>query len=96
MQFSHLFTGLALAMAATALPAGENVDMLAPRTENPPSCSNNQHVVCCNSVLPILGDILCAVGILGSGCGGGTYCCSANGAPAGLISLNALNCLKIG
>jgi hypothetical protein len=94
MQFSQIFTAMALAMTATALPAGENVDMLAPRTG--PSCNNNQHTVCCNSVLPILGNILCSVGILGSSCGGGTYCCSADAAPGTVINLQLLNCAKIG
>ena len=82
MQLSQLFTTLALAMTASALPAGENVDKLAPRTEQPvPSCTNNQQPVCCNSILPVLGNILCAVSVLGGTCEGSTYCCSTTAAP---------------
>jgi len=78
MQFSNIFTVLALAMTAAALPAAENVDLLA-RTNpipNPPStCNNNQQNVCCNSLLGILG---CAVNILGGPCTGSSYCCNTN------------------
>lgn len=85
MQFSQLFTALAVAMTAAALPAGENVDKLAPRTEKPvPSCTNNQQPVCCNG---LLGNILCSVSILGGTCEGSTYCCSTNEAPVSIAVL---------
>lgn len=78
MQFSNVFTVLALAMTAAALPAVENVDVVA-RTNsnpNPPStCNNNQKNVCCNSVLGILG---CAVNVLGGSCTGSSYCCTTD------------------
>ena len=86
MQFSNLVTALALAITATALPAGENADTLAPRTEKPvPSCTNNQQPVCCDSIIPILGDILCSISILGGTCEGSTYCCSTTASPVSLF-----------
>jgi hypothetical protein len=89
MQFSHLFTAVALAMTATALPTGENVDKLAPRTDPVPvpTCNNNQQPVCCNSLIPILGQILCSVSVLGGTCEGSARCCTTNAAPVSLSSL---------
>ncbi|KAK3305926.1 uncharacterized protein B0T15DRAFT_502952 [Chaetomium strumarium] len=95
MQFSNLFTVLALAMTATALPAAENVDVLAERTDTPPpaKCNSSSTNVCCQG--GILGNILCAVSILGGSCTGQAYCCQTD-APAGvLINIQLLNCVKL-
>jgi len=80
MQFTSIISVLALAMTAAALPAAENIDLLAPRTNNPaPACTNNdQRPVCCTGLFGILG---CAVNILGGPCQGSSYCCSTTAAP---------------
>ncbi|KAK3293139.1 uncharacterized protein B0H64DRAFT_444428 [Chaetomium fimeti] len=95
MQFPYLFTALALAMTASALPTGENVDTLAPRTYGTPaaSCTNNQQSVCCNGPL---GALSCAVTVLGSTCGGQSYCCETNAAPGTVVNVQLLNCVKVG
>ncbi|KAK3943600.1 hypothetical protein QBC46DRAFT_351473 [Diplogelasinospora grovesii] len=93
MQFSTIFTVLAVAMTATATP----VENLVARnggggSTSTPSCSNNQKAVCCNSLLGVLG---CAVNILGGSCSGTAYCCSTDAAPGTLINIQALNCVAI-
>ncbi|KAK4035103.1 hypothetical protein C8A01DRAFT_38438 [Parachaetomium inaequale] len=95
MQFSNLFTVLALAMTASALPAAETVGKLAPRTDHPvPSCSNNQQPVCCGGLLfDLLG--ICSVSILGGTCSGSSTCCTTNAAPNTLVNIQLLNCLDI-
>lgn len=84
MQLSNIITALALAMTATALPAAENVNLLAERTNNPqPTCQNgNQQPVCCNGLLGLLG---CAVNVLGGTCSGSSYCCSTTAAPVSVV-----------
>jgi hypothetical protein len=75
MQLSNLFTILAVAMTATALPAADKSEAVAPRTDS--HCNNNQKFVCCNGILG------CAVSILGLGCGGQSYCCETT---SGVVS----------
>ncbi|KAK9445014.1 hypothetical protein VB005_01476 [Metarhizium brunneum] len=90
---------LTLAAVATAAPA----EVVA-RTPNPPpppsTCSingdNNGKVVCCNSAIPIIGQLLCNVLAIGQTCNSGqsTYCCDTN-AQGGLINVSLLNCLNL-
>ncbi|KAK4120604.1 hypothetical protein N657DRAFT_648762 [Parathielavia appendiculata] len=90
MQFSNIFTVLALAMTATALPAAD----VAARTDSG-SCNNNQKAICCNGGL--IGGILCSVQILAIGdiCSGETFCCSNDVKQGGLLNINLLNCAKL-
>ncbi|KAM3511761.1 hypothetical protein MY11210_004581 [Beauveria gryllotalpidicola] len=88
------FSLATIALAATAI---------ASPTNNPPpasgSCNvkgdNKGKVVCCNSLIPVLGQILCSVAV-GSGCTANqkTYCCktTANG---GVINVDLLNCVSL-
>ncbi|KAK4131284.1 hypothetical protein BT67DRAFT_160468 [Trichocladium antarcticum] len=89
MQLSNLFTILALAMTATALPAAEGA--VEARTgggggdgggNDQSSCNNNQQNVCCvnGGLLGGLLNLSCTVSLLtGTGnCNGGTYCCETN------------------
>ncbi|KAK3898430.1 hypothetical protein C8A05DRAFT_37973 [Staphylotrichum tortipilum] len=94
MQFTNIISVLALAMTAAALPAAENIDLLAPRTNDPaPACTNNdQRPVCCNGLYGILS---CSVNILGSPCEGSSYCCSTSAGHGTFINIQLLNCLKI-
>jgi len=93
MQFSNLFTVLALAMTATALPAAENVDVLVERTDIPSNCNAASTNVCCQG--GVLGGLLCAVSVIGGSCNGQAYCCNTD-APVGvLINIQLLNCLKL-
>ncbi|KAM3486675.1 hypothetical protein MY8738_000169 [Beauveria namnaoensis] len=91
MKFS--LATIALAAAAVATP-----------TPNPPSggtCNvngnNNGKVVCCNSAIPIIGQLLCNVLAIGSTCNVGqkSYCCK-NTANGGLVNVDLLNCVNIG
>lgn len=72
MQFSTIFTALALAMTAAAAPGA------APSIT---SCSNDNKPVCCNegSLADVLG-LTCAVAALGGQCQGQSYCCETNAA----------------
>ncbi|KAM3450363.1 hypothetical protein MY3296_006140 [Beauveria thailandica] len=92
MKFS--LATIALAATVVASPTGSN---------NPPSggtCSqngnNNGKVVCCNSVIPVIGDLLCNVLAIGSTCTSSqkTYCCKTE-ASGGLINVSALNCVNV-
>lgn len=80
MKFS--IAAIALAAVAVASP----VEM-EPRTNTPPSggpCSvngnNNGKVVCCNSAIPIIGQLLCNIAVLGGNCnvGQSAYCCKTS------------------
>jgi hypothetical protein len=81
MQFSNLFTILALAMTATALPAAEEADnILAPRTgggANQCSATNsgNRKTVCCNGFLN------CVVAINTCNSDQSVWCCKNAGTP---------------
>ncbi|EJP62022.1 uncharacterized protein BBA_09070 [Beauveria bassiana ARSEF 2860] len=90
MKFS--IAAIALAAVAVASP----VEM-EPRT-NPSTCNingnNNGKVVCCNSLIPILGQILCNIAVLGSTCNAGqTVRCCETDANGGLINISLLNCV---
>ncbi|KAJ4291253.1 hypothetical protein N0V88_006254 [Collariella sp. IMI 366227] len=90
MQFKTLITALAVAMTASAMPAG-SADAVEARTE-PSVCNNNQKSVCCNGLLGLLG---CTVGILGGNCNGEAYCCQTNAPLGSLINVQLLNCLHL-
>ncbi|EXU95593.1 hypothetical protein X797_011348 [Metarhizium robertsii] len=85
---------LTLAAVATAAPA----EVVA-RTD-PTTCSvrgdNTGKVTCCNSAIPIIGQLLCNIAVLGNNCNVDqrSYCCntSANG---GLINVDLLNCVSL-
>ncbi|KAJ3495501.1 hypothetical protein NLG97_g3353 [Lecanicillium saksenae] len=72
---------------------------------NPPSggtCNvngnNNGKVVCCNSAIPIIGQLLCNVLAIGNTCNSGqsVYCCKTDATnKGGLINVSLLNCVNI-
>ncbi|KAL2132389.1 hypothetical protein VTI74DRAFT_3866 [Chaetomium olivicolor] len=87
MQFSTIFTVLAAAMTASAIPhanlavrgGGNEVNV----------CSTKSTQVCCNGVLQ------CLITAVGANCQADAYCCeSGDAVQGGLLNLNA-NCLKI-
>ncbi|KAI1388974.1 uncharacterized protein F4822DRAFT_404570 [Hypoxylon trugodes] len=84
MQFSTITTLFTLAAVAIAVPT----DVQA-RTESG-ECPNNQpnQVCCSNSILD------CILPILGSPCGGTTYCCSTLPS-SGPINVSILDCVKL-
>ncbi|KAF2493790.1 hypothetical protein BU16DRAFT_619016 [Lophium mytilinum] len=54
------------------------------------SCNGgNNKQVCCTGVLN------CVVQVLGSNCDASTYCCSTDATTGAIISINALNCVKL-
>ncbi|KAK8147736.1 hypothetical protein G3M48_001092 [Beauveria asiatica] len=92
MKFS--LATIALAATVVASPTGGN----------PPSggtCNvngnNNGKVVCCNSAIPIVGQLLCNVLAIGNTCNSNqkTYCCNTNSQAGSLINVVALNCVSI-
>ncbi|KAF9931413.1 hypothetical protein FBU30_010249 [Linnemannia zychae] len=57
---------------------------------SPISCNaSGQKQVCCDGLLN------CLVQVLGDNCSTQAYCCTTNAAVGGIISLNALKCLKL-
>ncbi|KAH6851058.1 hypothetical protein B0I37DRAFT_429511 [Chaetomium sp. MPI-CAGE-AT-0009] len=84
MQFTSLFTILAVAMTASALPAE-----VAPRLGGITSCSAQSANVCCNGLAS------CLVTALGKNCDGSSYCCETTAPQGGLVNVNALNCVKL-
>ncbi|OAQ96046.1 hypothetical protein LLEC1_02745 [Akanthomyces lecanii] len=58
--------------------------------------SNNGKVVCCNSAIPIIGQLLCNVLAIGNTCNSNqeVYCCKTS-AGGGLINVDLLNCVNI-
>ena len=60
-------TAIFLAAAATAAPWGSGGGGSGGSTS---TCDSSEQQVCCDGILG------CAVSILGSGCNGGSYCCS--------------------
>ncbi|KAF9920042.1 hypothetical protein FBU30_010222 [Linnemannia zychae] len=57
---------------------------------NPISCNaSGQKQVCCDGLLS------CLVQVLGDNCSTQAYCCTTNAAVGGIISINALNCVKL-
>ncbi|KAF5688571.1 hydrophobin 3 [Fusarium denticulatum] len=93
MQFSKIASVLAMAAAAIAAPAPGNYEV-EPRTggsnngNNQPACSAQSQNVCCNG----LG---CLVQILGAGCSTNSYCCETKEPVGALVSISALNCVKL-
>ncbi|KAK3314597.1 hypothetical protein B0H66DRAFT_605544 [Apodospora peruviana] len=88
MQFSSIFTILAIAMTTAAAPAEVEA-----RNGGSPSCNTDQKAVCCNT---IVGAVLCdVVNILSTGtCSAGSYCCSTDAPLGAFINIQALNCVK--
>ena len=80
MQFSNLFTILALAMAATAIPSAEPIEGDVLDTRDSGKCHKGYKLVCCSrtplnvEVCIVAGDIACVDVQVG-------YCCKTN-APA--------------
>ena len=68
MQFTSLFTILAVAMTASALPSE-----VAPRANQIGSCNSQTQNACCDGLAG------CLVVIAGSACKGEAYCCDASG-----------------
>ncbi|KAL2016250.1 hypothetical protein VTK56DRAFT_4026 [Thermocarpiscus australiensis] len=93
MQLPSLFTVLAFAMTAAALPCSPD-DAAPPRTDQHEveACDNNNQPVCCNGGL--LGILDCALAIVGGSCDGQSYCCSSNAFQNGVINVN-LGCTKV-
>ncbi|KAH6640639.1 hypothetical protein F5144DRAFT_590072 [Chaetomium tenue] len=84
MQFTSLFTILAVAMTASALPSE-----VAPRLGGITSCSSQSANVCCNGLAS------CLVTVVGKNCDGSSYCCETNAVQGGLVNVDALNCVKV-
>lgn len=68
MQFTSLFTMLAVAMTASALPSEA-----APRGNNVGSCNSIAQNTCCNGLLD------CLITVVGETCKGEAYCCDTSG-----------------
>lgn len=84
---------LTLAAVATAAPA----EVVA-RTGGACSINGNNQgtVACCNSAIPIIGQLLCNIAVLGNNCNVGqtTYCCSNSGSVS-LVPLGYLQKARI-
>ncbi|KAM3564440.1 hypothetical protein ARSEF4850_001850 [Beauveria asiatica] len=97
MKFS--LATIALAATVVASPTGGN----PPPGGQPPSggsCNNNGNnngkVVCCNSAIPIVGQLLCNVLAIGNTCNSDqkVYCCKTD-ATGGLVNVSLLNCVSL-
>ncbi|KAG6009760.1 hypothetical protein E4U43_008680 [Claviceps pusilla] len=78
---------LALAATALAVPTGSSDTV----------CSNDSshtNLYCCNSGIPILGQLLCNINLGGTTCGGSAWCCTSSTAQNGLINVG-LNCIQL-
>ncbi|KAL7935758.1 hydrophobin 3 precursor [Trichoderma chlorosporum] len=82
---------IALAATAIAMPTGSQENNKGGNGGGG-VCNTNQVNICCNG---ILAGLLCDVGVLGTGCGGGSYCCDSGAEQGGLINLNLLNCVAL-
>ncbi|KAK4159714.1 hypothetical protein QBC43DRAFT_123476 [Cladorrhinum sp. PSN259] len=101
MQFSAVFTILAMAMTTVALPTASENPVLAGRTSTTPACSNSgQNPVCCSATdtIPILIGLIpitipvCNIAIAGSTCSGKSACCTVSGNSGdSVIDINILN-----
>lgn len=54
------------------------------------TCNTNQNAVCCNG---FLGGIVCNIGILGTGCNSGSYCCDSSAQQVSFIRLLLISSL---
>ncbi|KAM3440710.1 hypothetical protein NHJ13734_003167 [Beauveria thailandica] len=88
------FSLATIALAAT---------VVASPTNSPPkggTCNvngdNNGKVVCCNSAIPIIGQLLCNVLSIGNTCNSNqnVYCCKSD-ATGGLINVSLLSCVNL-
>ena len=68
MQFTSLFTILAVAMTASALPSE-----VAARANQIASCNSVAQNTCCNGLLD------CLITVVGETCKGEAYCCDTSG-----------------
>ncbi|GES65236.1 hypothetical protein OIDMADRAFT_182936 [Aspergillus terreus] len=73
-------TLVAFALAATALAVPSGG-----------SCNSNQEQICCSSLI----GLDCLINLLGTNCGGGTYCCDSGSSGLSLINIDALNCVSL-
>ncbi|KAK4033921.1 hypothetical protein C8A01DRAFT_39617 [Parachaetomium inaequale] len=86
MQFTSLFTILAVAMTASALPSD-----VVPRGGGGPSitsCSTQSANVCCNGIAS------CLLNVAAKDCSADSYCCESSAVQAGLVNV-AADCLKL-
>lgn len=72
MQFTSIFTLLAVAMTAAALPSGDMVAARGGGGGETNICSSQTANVCCNGLA--LNCVL--TGVLGQTCQGSSYCCA--------------------
>ncbi|KAM7183634.1 hypothetical protein V8F33_013464 [Rhypophila sp. PSN 637] len=86
MQLSNIITVLAMAMAA--VQAAPNPSVLKTRTNPDCSAGGNGKKVCCVG-------LTCIVTILTGVCSDSTFCCETNNNVGALVSINALNCVKL-
>ncbi|KAK3904908.1 hypothetical protein C8A05DRAFT_13260 [Staphylotrichum tortipilum] len=84
MQFSSLFTLLAVAMTASAVPSGHGGGSAEIN-----ACSSKTANVCCGGLLG------CVITLVGKECEGSSYCCDTTAPQGGVIDVNALNCVKL-
>ncbi|OAA33983.1 hypothetical protein BBO_09374 [Beauveria brongniartii RCEF 3172] len=97
------FSVAAIAVAAVAVASPTEMKARTGHPTNPPSggtCNvngnNNGKVVCCNSAIPIIGQLLCNVLAIGNTCNSNqeVYCCKTSAA-GGLINVSLLNCVSL-
>ncbi|OAA55972.1 hypothetical protein LEL_10973 [Akanthomyces lecanii RCEF 1005] len=97
------FSIAAITLAAVAIASPTEMEARNGGGGQPPSggvCNvngnNDGKVVCCDSAIPIVGQLLCNVLAIGGTCtvSQSSYCCktSANG---GLINVSLLNCVNL-
>ncbi|KAK4150618.1 hypothetical protein C8A00DRAFT_17884 [Chaetomidium leptoderma] len=100
MQLSAVFTILAVAMTASALPSegghgsSEGGHGGAPGGDveaTLASCNSDSKNVCCNK-----GNLNCVVAALGKNCEGSSYCCKTGETEGVLVNLDLLSCSKLG
>ncbi|KAK4118207.1 hypothetical protein N657DRAFT_685404 [Parathielavia appendiculata] len=90
MQYSSIFTILALAMTAIAAPS-EKVVRAGGGDTTIGSCNSSNSNVCCTSGL--LGVLNC-IAVLGKNCEGSAYCCSDKTIQNGVVNLDA-SCVEV-
>ncbi|KAM3562753.1 hypothetical protein MY1884_001655 [Beauveria asiatica] len=92
MKFS--LATIALAAAAVASPTTNNSPKGGTCNVNG---DNNGKVVCCNSAIPVIGQLLCNVLAIGNTCNSGqkVYCCNTSSSAGGFVNVDLLNCVSI-
>ncbi|KAJ5552379.1 hypothetical protein N7494_001757 [Penicillium frequentans] len=86
---------VALAAVAAASPTSGNPGPPPGGTCNI-NGNNNRKVTCCNSAIPIIGQLLCNVPAAGETCNSNqeVYCCKTDAA-GGLITVDLLKCVSL-